>query len=198
MVDSIPALISIRTATGKIEMVNRQCLDYTGMTLDQLKNWPEALHPDDRADITAQWEYAIESGNPVDAEVRARRADGVYRWFQCRAFPLRDTEGKVIRWHTLYVDIEDRKRAEEALRASEHQMRLMVDNIPALASTMTPAGDTETVNEQLVAYTGQSPDELKNWAEKVHPEPTECIGGSIREACPYATREAILSAGASS
>jgi PAS domain S-box-containing protein len=170
MVDSIPALISIRTGAGEVEMVNRQCLEYTGMTLDQLKSWPEAVHPDDRADTVAQWKYAIESGNPLSTEVRARRADGVYRWFHCRALPLRDDKGIIIRWHTLYVDIEDRKRAEEALRSSEHQLRLLLDSIPALVSTMTPGGDTETVNQQLVAYTGHSPEELKNWPEKVHPE----------------------------
>jgi hypothetical protein len=195
MVDSIPALISIRTATGEVEMVNRQCLDYTGMTVDQLKNWPEAVHPDDRADTIARWKYAIESGNPLDTEVRARRADGMYRWFQCRALPLRDTEGRIIRWHALYVDIEDRRRAEEALRSSEHQLRLVVDSIPALVSTMTPAGDTETVNEQLVAYTGQSPEELKNWPEKVHPEDRARIADrwrrSVETGNPYDAEERV-------
>jgi PAS domain S-box-containing protein len=195
MVDSIPALISIRTATGEVEMVNRQCLDYTGMTVDQLKNWPEAVHPDDRADTIAQWKYAIESGNPLNTEVRARRADGVYRWFHCRALPLRDSEGWIIRWHTLYVDIEDRKRAEQALRASEHQLRLLLDTIPALVSTMTPAGDTETVNEQLVAYTGQSPEELKNWPEKIHPEDRARIADrwrqSVESGTPYEAEERV-------
>jgi len=195
MVDSIPALIGIRTATGEVEMVNRQCLDYTGMTLDELKNWPEAVHPDDRADTVAQWKYAIESGNPLSTEVRARRADGVYRWFHCRALPLRDTEGRIIRWHTLYVDIEDRKRAEEALRASEHQLRLLLDSIPALVSTMTPGGDTETVNQQLVSYTGQSPEELKNWPEKVHPEDRARIADrwrqSVETGAPYEAEERV-------
>jgi PAS domain S-box-containing protein len=195
MVDSIPALISIRTVTGEIEMVNRQCVDYTGMTLDQLKNWPEAVHPDDRADTIAQWKYAIESGNPLNTEVRLRRADGVYRWFHARALPLRDTEGRTIRWHALYVDIEERKCAEEALRASEHQLRLMVDSIPALVTTMTPEGDTETVNEQLIAYTGQSPEKLKNWAEKLHPEDRARVANrwrrSVETGNPYDADERV-------
>jgi len=195
MVDSIPALISIRTATGEIETVNRQCVDYTGMTLENLKNWPEVVHPDDRADTIAQWKYAIESGNPLNTEVRFRRADGVYRWFHAGALPLRDTEGRIIRWHALYVDIEDRKHAEEALRASEHQLRLMVDSIPALVTTMTPAGDTERVNEQLVAYTGQSPEELKNWPEKVHPEDRARVADrwrrSVETGNPYDAEERV-------
>ncbi len=164
MVDSIPALISIRTATGEVETVNRQCLDYTGMTVDQLKNWPEAVHPDDRADTITLWKYAIESGNPLDTEVRLRRADGVYRWFHARALPLRDTEGRIIRWHALYVDIEDRKRAEEALRSSEHQLRLMVDSIPGLVCTETPADGVELVNRQFLDYTGRTFEEARQWA----------------------------------
>jgi PAS domain S-box-containing protein len=195
MVDSIPALISIRTATGEVEMVNRQCVDYTGLTLDQLKNWSEVMHPDDRANIIARWEHSIASGDPLDTEVRARRADGVYRWFHCRALPMRDTEGRILSWYTLYVDIEDRKRAEAALRASEHQLRLMVDSIPALVTTMTPAGDTETVNEQLVAYTGQSPEELKNWPEKVHPEDRARVANrwrrSVETGNPYDAEERV-------
>ena len=162
MVDSIPALISIRTVTGEVEVVNRQCVDYTGMTVDQLENWPEAVHPDDRADTIAQWKSAIESGNPLNTEVRLRRADGVYRWFHARALPLRDTEGRIIRWHTLYVDIEDRKRAEEALRTSEHQLRLVVHSIPGFVCTETPAG-VELVNPQFLDYTGKTFEEVQQW-----------------------------------
>jgi PAS domain S-box-containing protein len=162
MVDSIPALISVRTVTGEVEMVNRQCLDYTGMTAEQLKNWAEVMHPDDRADTIAKWKYAIESGVPLNTELRARRADGVYRWFHARALPLRDSEGQIIRWHTLYVDIEDRKRAEEALRASEHQLRLVVHSIPGFVCTETPAG-VELVNPQVLDYTGKTFEEVQQW-----------------------------------
>jgi PAS domain S-box-containing protein len=162
MVDSIPALISIRTATGEVEMVNRQCVDYTGMTVDQLKNWPDVLHPDDRAETIAKWADCIASGQPLDTELRLRRADGVYRWFHARALPLRDTEGRIIRWHTLYVDIEDRKRAEEALRSSEHQLRLVVHSIPGFVCTETPAG-VELVNPQFLDYTGKTFEEVQQW-----------------------------------
>jgi PAS domain S-box-containing protein len=175
MVDSIPALISIRTVTGEIEVVNRQCVEYTGMTVDQLKNWPEALHPDDRADTIAQWKYAIENGNPLDTEVRFRRADGVYRWFHARALPLRDTEGRVIRWHTLYVDIEDRKRAEEALRASEHHLRLITETIPALVWRTTPDGEIDYVNRRVLDYAGKPLEDFGNagWLQLLHPDDVE-------------------------
>ena len=65
------------------------------------------------------------SGEPFEFEVRARRFDGVYRWFQSRGLPLRDSSGHIVRWYVLLIDIDDRKRAEEALRrASARQLIL--------------------------------------------------------------------------
>ena len=71
----------------------------------------------------------------------------------------------------------------------------MVDSIPALVTTMTPAGDTEAVNERLVAYTGQTPGELKNWTEKLHPEDRAGIADrwrrSVETGDPYETDERV-------
>ena len=107
-----------------------------------------------------------------DSEYRIRRADGVYRWFQVRAVPVRDTEGRIIRWYCLHTDIDDRKRAEEALRASEQSLRLIVDSIPGLVATMNAAGELQLFNRQLLEYFGRTPEELKNWAtsDVVHPD----------------------------
>src|ERR1035441_6078811 len=140
MVDTIPALISIQTARGAIEVVNRQILDFTGQTLDELRDWSATVHRDDRAETMRLWGHSIETGHPLDTEVRLRRGDGVYRWFHARALPLRDTEGSIARWYTLLIDIEDRKRAEAALRATELNFRLIVDSIPGLLCTNTAAG----------------------------------------------------------
>ena len=60
-------------------------------------------------------------------ELRQRRADGVYRWFQSRALPVRDTEGRITGWYMLLTDIDDRKRAEDALRSNEQRLRLIID-----------------------------------------------------------------------
>ncbi|MEI9976773.1 MAG: PAS domain-containing protein [Ignavibacteriota bacterium] len=114
-----------------------------------MKDWPTAVHPDDRADAIALWKRSIESGEPLDTEIRLRRADGVYRWFHTRALPLRDSKGAIVRWYTLLVDVEDRKRAEDALRASEHQLRLMVDSIPGLVCIKNAQGEVEHVNQPI-------------------------------------------------
>ena len=101
-----------------------------------------------------------------------RRFDGAYRWFLFRANPLRDESGKIVKWYGTNIDIEDRKRGEEALRASELSWRQIVDNIPGLVATMGAMGEVEFLNRQTLEYFGKTNEELKNWAliDAVHPD----------------------------
>jgi PAS domain S-box-containing protein len=76
------------TATGEVELVNQQMLDYFGRTPDQLADWALLVHPDDRPGVVDRWHRTIETGQPYDIEHRLRRADGAYRWFQVSAVSL--------------------------------------------------------------------------------------------------------------
>jgi PAS domain S-box-containing protein len=66
---------------------------------------------DDLPLVFAERRRSVETGEPYDVDHRLRRADGEYRWFQIRGLPLRDTEGRIVRWYTLLTDIDERKRA---------------------------------------------------------------------------------------
>src|SRR5262245_35116500 len=101
--DTIPGLIATLTADGEIEHVNRQVLDYTGRTFEEVKQWgnSDVVHPDDLPRVLATWRQALTKGLPYELEHRWRRADGVYRWFQVRGLPLHDDEGRIVRWHVL-------------------------------------------------------------------------------------------------
>jgi formate hydrogenlyase transcriptional activator len=184
IVDSIPGLVVTMTAEGEIEFVSQQCLDYFGMTLDELKGWTtsDVVHPDDLSRVLGTWGRSIETGHPYDSEYRIRRADGIYRWFHVRALPLRETEGRIIRWYALHTDIDDRKRVEEALRASELNFRLIVDSIPGLVCTMSAAGEVELLNRQVLEYFGKTAEELKSWAtsDVVHPDDRERVIAAFR------------------
>src|SRR5258706_14496479 len=68
---------------------------------------------------STRWKRSVETGQPHDLELRQRRADGVYRWFQSRALPARDTEGRITGWYMLLTDIDDRKKTEEELHRSK-------------------------------------------------------------------------------
>ena len=146
-VDGIPGLVAGFTPGGEVEFVNRQVLDYFGGTLEELKRWETGgtTHPEDLPRVVELFSQSIASGDPFEFEVRARRSDGVYRWFQSRGLPLRDTNGRILRWYNLLIDIDERKRAEEALRRSETQLaaaerdlQLMIDTIPVFVQRISP------------------------------------------------------------
>src|SRR6266436_10141108 len=159
-------------APDEVELVNRQMLGYFGKTPEELKEWTLFLHPDDRAGVMAYWRSTIESGQAYEVEHRLRRADGAYRWFQARGLPQRDARGRIVRWYNLLTDIDDRKRAEDALRSNEQSLRLIIDSIPGFVSTANAAGEVELVNRQVLEYFGKTTEELKNWAtsDAIHPD----------------------------
>ena len=174
IIDTIPGFVCTLSAAGEVELVNRQVLEYFGKAMEELKNWATSnvVHPDDLPCVVDSWKHSIETGQPYDLELRQRRADGVYRWFQSRALPTRDTEGRITGWYMLLTDIDDRKRAEDALRLNEHDLRLIVDSIPGFVSTANAVGEVELVNRQVLEYFGKTTEELKNWAtsDALHPD----------------------------
>src|SRR4051812_48932239 len=121
IVETIPGLIAVMTPEGRVEHVNGQVLEYFGRTLAELKRWgtTDAVHPADLPGAIAAWQHAVETGRPYEFEHRICRSDGEYRWFQCRGLPLRDADGRIVRWYNLLSDIDARKQSEEKLRRSE-------------------------------------------------------------------------------
>jgi PAS domain S-box-containing protein len=174
IVDSIPGLVAAFTPAGELEFVNRQVLEYFGRTFEELKRWgtDDTLHPEDKPRVVELFTHAMASGEPFEWESRARRFDGVYRWHQTRGFPLRGTDGHIVRWYNLIIDIDERKRAEEALAGSERQFRLLVETIPALVWCGTPEGELAYLNQRAVEYLGHTAESLAGgrWLELVHPD----------------------------
>ncbi|HBB96171.1 MAG TPA: hypothetical protein DC054_12345 [Blastocatellia bacterium] len=127
IVDSIPAPVAVITPTGEVETLNQPCLEYFGKTLEELKGWSSSdpVHPEDLPHVIEVLTHALETGQTYEVESRHRRFDGIYRWFHVRGFPLKDTEGRILRWCVLLTDIDDRKRAEAQL-AGEKRLLEMV------------------------------------------------------------------------
>jgi PAS domain S-box-containing protein len=120
-VETIPALVWRAGPEGIVEFVNKRVLEYFGAPLDEIigSGWMEKVHPDDVAFKGSTWLRNLESGNPHDAVCRMRGADGRYRWFEVRGEPLRASDGTVLSWYGVLIDIDDRRQAEDRLRRSE-------------------------------------------------------------------------------
>jgi signal transduction histidine kinase len=89
--------------------------------LEELRLWgtSDTIQAEDLPGVIQVFTRSITSGNPYDFELRIRRFDGVYRWFQSRGLAVRDADGRILRWCSLLTDIDERKRAEDALKRSE-------------------------------------------------------------------------------
>jgi PAS domain S-box-containing protein len=119
-IDTIPALVWTTMPDGSLDFINRRWAEI-GLSLDDLRGseWSEVMHPDERAGVVEKWRTAVETGTPYENVRRVRRADGEYRWFLSRGAPLRGELGSIIKWYGVETDIEDQRRAEDAVRRSE-------------------------------------------------------------------------------
>jgi PAS domain S-box-containing protein len=186
IVDTIPAFAWSARTDGTAEFLSQHYLDYVGLCLDQAQGWgwTAAVHPDDLHALTGIWKATLASGQPGEAEARLRRHDGEYRWFLFRVNPLCDDGGNVIKWYGTNIDIEDRKRAEEALRREviertraeqlarieETRFRRFFD-LPLIGMGVTsPERRFLEVNEKLCQILGYSREEMigRDWASITH------------------------------
>jgi PAS domain S-box-containing protein len=118
IVDGLPAMVTLSSPEGDLELANRHVVEFFGAPLEEMKSWTqgEVFHPDDYPGVLAAWRRARATEGPFDHEARMRQADGEYRWFRLRGFPLCDIAGRIAHWYFLHDQIEDAKRVEAELR----------------------------------------------------------------------------------
>src|SRR6266850_4642629 len=121
VIDTIPAHAWSTLPDGSVDFINQRFLEFTGRSLEDLLGWGwgSVVHVDDLTRYVNQWHAAVAAGEPLESEARVRRRDGDYRWLLIRNVPLRDELGNIVNWYGTAIDIEERHRAEDALRRSE-------------------------------------------------------------------------------
>ncbi len=127
--EALPQIVWTADPDGSVDYYNQHWFDYTGMTLEQTRGWgwEHVLHPDDLASCVARWTESVRTGAPYEIEYRFRRAaDGAYRWHLGRALPIRDGRGEIVKWFGTCTDIDDHRRAQEALREAQEQLEARV------------------------------------------------------------------------
>ncbi len=128
--DAIPQTIVVLDPSGAPLYANQATLDYAGLTTEGVVTlgFRERLfHADDLARFREERKAALDRGVPFEAELRARRKDGVYRWFLIRYNPFRNEHGQLTRWYATGTDIDDRVRAEERTRNENLALREQID-----------------------------------------------------------------------
>src|ERR1700720_3637754 len=187
IVEGIPGFVVLLTPACEVELVNPQFVEYCGRTLEELRHWEtsDTVHAEDLPRDVQIFARSITSGNPYDFEARLRRFDGVYRWFQVRGLPVRDADGRILRWCSLLTDIDERKRAEDARKRSEAFLAegQRLSRIGSL-SWRVETGEI-TWSEELYRIFGFEPDvpfTLDLIATRVHPEDIPLLKDMIERA----------------
>jgi len=121
LADNITQFAWMADASGDILWYNRRWYDYTGTTLDEVRGrgWMRLHHPDHLERVVTRLQRSWDTGEEWEDTFPLRGRDGQYRWFLSRATPVRDAEGRILRWFGTNTDITDQRAAEAALREAD-------------------------------------------------------------------------------
>ena len=174
VIDTIPTLAWCNLPDGLNEFLSKRWHEYTGLSPEESHGWgwQVAFHPEDLPPLMKRWQELLISGEPGEIEARVRRYDGIYRWFLIRVEPFRDDAGKIDRWYGTSTDIEDRKKAEEALHTSQRNLSFIINTMPTFVWSARPDGSVDFLNERWLDYTGLTAEQAVGWKwiVSIHPD----------------------------
>src|SRR5882757_8590842 len=204
--DFAPQLVAIFGPHRERLYLNRMSLDYFGFTLDE---WFETetrpgdeVYPEDAERLRSQWRLAISNGSAFEIEVRFRKNDGIYRWFLIRCNPLRDDQGRVLRWYAAGTDIEERKRDEERLQQENVALREEIDKTsmfeeivggsPALVAVLSQVSKVAN-SDSTVLIAGETGTGKELVARAIHRRSRRASRGFVAVNCAAIPRDLIAS-----
>lgn len=175
LLDVLPQYMCVYGADGTPLYANGPLLDYFGFTLDDFRAddfQTRAFHPDDLERVRSVRNDAIRRGEGWEVEARILRKDGQYRWFLIRGKPLRHEEGKILRWYSSGIEIEDRKQAQR-------ELQLLVDAVPQHIVVLYGDGRRLYANQAVLDYHDLTSEEflVEPISNCFHPEDLENYSG---------------------
>src|SRR5216683_2213419 len=205
IVDLIPQTIVVLAPDGKVLYANHRATEYTGLSLadvsaDDFRG--RVFHPADIERLREERQRCLAGTVPFENEQRVRRRDGTYRWFLIQYNPLRDEQGRVLRWYASGMDIEDRRRAEDKLRQEEQELRQLIDFLPEHVVVMDKEGRLLHANKTMLDYSGYTLEEMKGGGDAarikrdVHPDDLDRVhserAAGLSKAVPFEMEKRLL------
>jgi PAS domain S-box-containing protein len=179
----IPAYTWYAASSGGLTFVNKRTADYLGLPqddplrfgIDTGAAWDAHipfLHPDDHDETRRVWSTCLRTGEAGEVSFRVHNAQGCYRWFLSRAEPLRASDGTLLQWVGVNLDIEELKCAEQALRGGELKLREIIDTVPSMLWSAAPDGEPTHLNQRVLDYSGLQLENFLDlgWKAFIHPE----------------------------
>lgn len=205
LVNDVPGFGWSAYPDGRLRFINPAILEYVGISAAELRKLMETeanplerwTHPDNRERARLNWERALRTGQPLTDETWNLRHDGVYRLWRDTVVPSRDKSGRIVAWYGHGEDITDQRNAEAALRAREHELRMLVDTVPTMIWLMTPEGLPYYFNKRFVDWAGVDPAEeplrttsqFATHVELYHPDDRAAVRTSFHKS--FATGEPL-------
>lgn len=128
MAENIPNIVWRSDAEGRIDFINTQWTNYTGLSIKEArgKGWEKVLNPDDAADLAKRWKNALQTGERVEMNMRIKGRDGNFYWFHSKIEPIKDTDGNIIMWIGTNTDVDNeiKSAAELERKVSERTLEL--------------------------------------------------------------------------
>jgi PAS domain S-box-containing protein len=167
-----PGWMWLARPDGTPEFASPEALSYTGLVPEEaLTNSYASVHPDDKQLRADYWKQLLKTEMPGQIEMRIRGADGNYRWFVSRSYPIRDASGRLERWVGINWDIDERKRSEQQIRDQLTQLNLMEERFPGFLWKALPDGRVTYINRYCEDYLGMTAQEAaSNWGHLIHPD----------------------------
>jgi PAS domain S-box-containing protein len=124
LIETIPAMLWCNDPQGRLTYINRKTSEFVGLDISQLADlgYQKSFHPDDLDSLVRAWTHSIETGEPYRHVARLHGRDGIYRWYQHTAEAMRDSDGNIVQWYGLILDIDESKRAEDRLRQTQAEL----------------------------------------------------------------------------
>lgn len=182
--NAIPQIVWSARPDGFHDYFNERYYDFTGAPPGSMhgEDWIVFHHPDDREKLKKLWKHSLETGELYEIEYRMLHHTGEWRWVLGRALPVKNDEGKILRWFGTCTDIHDQKVAQEALEESEAKFRTMANALPQLVWTTDADGVHDYFNDRFYQYTGQpvGTSTGHRWFSLIHPDDKEKLRDAWR------------------
>src|SRR5258708_5546048 len=178
LAETVPQLVWTTGPDNRLDYCNQRYCEYTHATFEQLQGygWRQFLHPRSAERRVAQERQSLETRDHYKKKQRLRNGQtGEYRWFLTRGTPVRDETGQIVKRVSTRTDIEEQKRTQQRLKASEENWRVLAETVPQLVWTTGPDNRLDYCNQRYCEYTHATFEQLQGhgWRQFLHPEEAE-------------------------